>query len=79
MVFLVVELIVQGLGEKFVERLLMIIAGALDSSRHLEFYLIWAQTVLTAHGPKINPQKNMPALLSLEKALSRKYEQLSKM
>lgn len=74
-----VELIVTNLSEKYIERLLLILAGALESSKHLEFYLHWAQTVLSLHGPRIKPQQNMPALLSLQKCLSRKYEQLSKM
>lgn len=68
-----------SLGERYIERLLVIISGALERSRHLEFYLHWAQTVLTVHGPKIKSQQSMPALLSLQKCLSRKYEQLSKM
>lgn len=49
------------------ERLLLIVSSALDSSRHLEYYLCWAQNLLTLHGPKIKAQKNMPALLALEK------------
>lgn len=74
-----IELIVTNLSEKYIEKLLLILASALESSRHLEFYLHWAQIVLSVHGPKIQPQKNMPALLSLQKCLSRKYEELSKM
>ncbi|KAJ8922015.1 hypothetical protein NQ315_008654 [Exocentrus adspersus] len=73
-----VELIISDLGEQYVKRLLIIIASCLDSSRHLEYYLCWAQHLLTMHGPKINAQKNMPALLALEKSLVRKYDQLSK-
>lgn len=78
-VCILVELIVGGLGQKFVEKLLVIIAGALESSRHLEFYLHWVEILLSLHGMKINAQMNMPALISLQKCLSRKYEQMSKM
>ncbi|XP_044259190.1 periodic tryptophan protein 2 homolog [Tribolium madens] len=73
-----VELIISSLSEQYIQRLLVIISSALDSSRHLEFYLIWAQTLLTIHGPKIAPQKNMAYLLALEKSLVRKYDQMSK-
>ncbi|XP_063909715.1 periodic tryptophan protein 2 homolog [Zophobas morio] len=73
-----VELIVAALSEQYVHRLLLIVSSALDSSRHLEYYLIWAQNLLTIHGPKIAPQKNMAYLLALEKSLHRKYEQISK-
>lgn len=74
-----VELIISSLSEQYVQRLLVIISSAIDSSRHLEFYLIWAQTLLTIHGPKIAPHKNMAYLLALEKSLVRKHNQISKM
>lgn len=74
-----IELIVANLSEKYIERLLLILSGALEGSKHFEFYLQWTQTVLSTHGLKVKTQQNMPALLSLQKALSRKYEQLSKM
>lgn len=74
-----VELTISTLGEQYVERLLSIIANALDNSRHLEYYLTWTQHLLTYHGPRIKPQQNMPALICLQKSLSRKYETLAKM
>ncbi|XP_076275558.1 periodic tryptophan protein 2 homolog [Rhynchophorus ferrugineus] len=73
-----VELLVMNLPSKYIEKLLMIIATGLENSRHIEYYLYWCQHILTVHGTNINGQKNMPALLSLEKGLIRKYEQLSK-
>lgn len=74
-----VELTISTLGEQYVERLLTILANSLDTSRHLEYYLHWTQHVLTYHGPRIKAQQNMPALISLQKSLTRKYDQLSKM
>ncbi|XP_060523591.1 periodic tryptophan protein 2 homolog [Cylas formicarius] len=71
-----VELIVSGLGERCVKKLLLIIASGLDNSRHLEFYLNWATHILTCYGPRIKGQ-NIPALISLEKSLIRRHEQLS--
>ncbi|GLV37986.1 uncharacterized protein CBL_07783 [Carabus blaptoides fortunei] len=73
-----VELTISSLSEKYIERLLMIIANYLETSPHIEFYLIWIQHLLTIHGPKIRPQSNLPALLALQKSLHSKYEDLSK-
>jgi len=70
---------VSSLQDKYIERVLLIISSALDSSRHLEFYLYWMQHTLTIHGPKLSGQRNMPALLALEKSLVRRYEQISKL
>ncbi|KAF2898642.1 hypothetical protein ILUMI_07536 [Ignelater luminosus] len=74
-----VELTISNLSEQYLDRLLLIIANLLDNSRHLEYYLLWAENLLTLHGPKVKSQQNMPALLSLQKSLNRKYEQLSKL
>lgn len=73
------ELVVTNLGEKYIGRLLQYIANSLDNSRHLEYYLYWTESILTRYGPVIKPQQNMAVLLSLQKSLTRKYEQLSKM
>ncbi|XP_056631843.1 periodic tryptophan protein 2 homolog [Diorhabda sublineata] len=73
-----IELLVRDLEEKYIERLLIIIATFVEESRHLEYYLCWVQQILTLHGPKINPQKMLPSLLALEKSLVRKNEQLYK-
>ncbi|KRT80089.1 hypothetical protein AMK59_7776, partial [Oryctes borbonicus] len=73
-----VELTISTLGEQYVEKLLTILANSLEISRHLEYYLHWTQHVLTYHGPRIKPQQNMPALISLQKWLTRRHEQLSK-
>ncbi|KAF5273066.1 hypothetical protein FQR65_LT04808 [Abscondita terminalis] len=74
-----IELTVSNLSEQYVERLLQIVATFLESSRHLEYYLHWVECILTTHGPNIKPQHNMPAILAMQKSLSRKYEQLSKL
>ncbi|KAB0802818.1 hypothetical protein PPYR_05004 [Photinus pyralis] len=74
-----VELTISNLSQQYVERLLHIIANFLDNSRHVEFYLQWIECVFSLHGPSIKPQQNFPALLALQKSLTRKYEQLSKL
>lgn len=77
--YFLVELTVADLGEKYIERLLVYLANSLDSSRHLEYYLFWVEHILTQYGPKIKRQRNMTMLLSLEKSLTRRHEQLCKM
>lgn len=76
---ILVELLVHNLEEKCIERLLIVVANAVDNSHHIEFYLNWAQSILTLHGMKINSQKNTASLTSLQKSLSKRLEQLSKM
>ncbi|XP_065167128.1 periodic tryptophan protein 2 homolog isoform X2 [Atheta coriaria] len=74
-----VGLTIGGLSEKYVQRLLQIIANALDKSNHLEFYLHWAKCVMSTHGLKIKSQQCLAPLLDLQKSLSRRNEQLSKL
>lgn len=73
-----VELIVTNLSPKCIERLLLIISNALENSKHLEYYLNWSTCLLTIHGSSISIQKNMPAIIALQKSLNTKYDQLSK-
>ncbi|KAF5295110.1 hypothetical protein FQA39_LY13261 [Lamprigera yunnana] len=74
-----VELIISNLSIQYVERLLHILANFLDNSRHLEYYLHWVESLFTLHGSSIKAQMNMPAILALQKSLTRKYEQLAKL
>ncbi|CAG9859982.1 unnamed protein product [Phyllotreta striolata] len=73
-----IGLLVRDLEEKYIQRLLIVVATFLENSRHLEYYLCWTQHILTLHGPKINAQKMLPTLLALEKSLVRRNEQISK-
>ncbi|KAG4068090.1 hypothetical protein HA402_001515 [Bradysia odoriphaga] len=72
-----VELIVRSLPDAYAERTLQFIAKYLNSSHHVEFYLNWACSILTFHGPKENILSHQ-SLLTLHQSLSRKYELLSK-
>lgn len=71
------ELIVRSLPDAYAERTLQFIAKYLNSSHHVEFYLNWACSILTFHGPKDNILSHQ-SLLTLHQSLSRKYELLSK-
>lgn len=72
-----VELIVRSLPDAYAERTLQFIAKYLNTSHHVEFYLNWACSILTFHGPKDNILSHQ-SLLTLHQSLSRKYELLSK-
>lgn len=68
---------VASLPDDYAERALQFIGKHLDSSSHIEFYLHWACTMLSVHGPKDNILSHQ-SLLTLHQSLNRKYEQLSK-
>ncbi|XP_043259582.1 periodic tryptophan protein 2 homolog [Colletes gigas] len=73
-----IELTVTNLPDIYVEKVLKFIALELELSRHIHFYLIWVETILTKHGPKINSALQMPILLMLQKNMQKKYDDLSK-
>ncbi|XP_063530228.1 periodic tryptophan protein 2 homolog [Cydia strobilella] len=68
-----IELTVTSLDEDYAHRLTASIARLIEESPHLEHLLIWTKCILT--GKNKFPQS---ALLALEKALTVKYSQLSK-
>uniref|UniRef100_S4NTU2 No child left behind n=1 Tax=Pararge aegeria TaxID=116150 RepID=S4NTU2_9NEOP len=68
-----IELTVASLEEDYAFRLLSSIARLLEESRHLEHLLLWVRNIVTAK--KKFPQT---VLLALEKVLTVKYSQLSK-
>ncbi|XP_013141528.1 PREDICTED: periodic tryptophan protein 2 homolog [Papilio polytes] len=67
-----IELTVRDLEDEYRHRLASSVARLLEDSRHLEQLLVWARALLA---PARLPQT---ALLALEKVLTAKYSQLSK-
>lgn len=65
--------------ELYVERLLKFVASELERTRHIHFYLIWIEIILTRQGHRINTALQMPVLLTLQKNMQRRYDDLSKM
>lgn len=63
----------------YLEKLLKFIASELESTRHIHFYLLWVEIILTKYGPRINTALQMPVLLMLHKNMQKKYDDLSKM
>jgi periodic tryptophan protein 2 len=78
MLIVAVEITVRSLPEVYMERTLKFVASILESTRHVEFYLIWVHHLLTAYGPRVQSQL-MPILLTLQKNLTKKYEELAKL
>lgn len=76
---LLVTLTVASLPKTYVERLLKFVASELEESRHLHFYLLWIESILTEHGPKGDAVMQLPTLLLMQKNMQRKYDDLSKM
>ena len=72
------EITVRSLPEAYMERTLKFVASVLESTQHVEFYLIWVQHLLTAYGPRVSAHV-MPTLLTLYKNLTKKYEELAKL
>lgn len=67
------------LSNIYVEKILKFIASELEFTRHIHFYLLWIETILTNHGPRINTALQMPILLILQKNMQKKYDDLSKL
>lgn len=74
-----VELTTTNMPDIYVEKLLKFIASELESTRHIHFYLLWIETILTKHGSRINTALQMPVLLLLQKNMQKKYDDLSRM
>lgn len=55
------------------------VSDIIEDSSHIEFYLYFVKCILTIHGDRMQGLFSMPTLLALEKALCRKYQQLSQM
>lgn len=66
-----------ALPDEYAHRTLEFVAKQLGSSQHVEFYLKWACSILSLHGPK-DQVLSHHSLLALHQNLSHKYEMLSK-
>jgi periodic tryptophan protein 2 len=76
-----IDLIVNLLSDVYVDKLLSFISNQIEKSAHLEFYLMWSQQILYKHGNQIKLRSHlkMAILCNLEKALTKKSEDLGKM
>ncbi|PZC83427.1 hypothetical protein B5X24_HaOG207810 [Helicoverpa armigera] len=69
-----INLTVANLDDDYADRLLSCIARLLEDSRHLEHLLLWVKAIVSVKKRKFPPS----VLLALEKVLTVKYSQISK-
>lgn len=76
-----IDIVVDSLSDVYVDKLMVFVANQIERSAHLEFYLIWSKTILYKHGNRIKQRASMrlSILCNLEKALTKKFEDLGKM
>lgn len=76
-----IDIIVDSLSDVYVDKLLAFISNRIEKSAHLEFYLLWSQSILYKHANrlKLRVMNNMGVLCNLEKALTKKFEDIGKM
>ncbi|XP_031564589.1 periodic tryptophan protein 2 homolog [Actinia tenebrosa] len=76
-----IRLVVQSLSEVYVDKMLKFVSGELESSRHLEFYLLWCKELFTVHGQAIKQRSPnvMHVLRTLQKNMTRHQEDLGQL
>ncbi|XP_036413031.1 PWP2 small subunit processome component [Colossoma macropomum] len=76
-----VAVVSSSLPDVYVEKLLDFVASTLENSRHLQFYLTWAQNLLTLHGQKLKNRSGaiLPTIQQLLKSIQRHHDDLSKL
>ncbi|MCL4119825.1 UNVERIFIED_CONTAM: hypothetical protein GTU68_053217, partial [Idotea baltica] len=75
-----VSVVVDSLTQLYVESLIKILPGLLESSPHVGFYSLWVTTLVTKHGQllKSRAPSIMSELSGLQKALTNHYDNLGK-
>ena len=81
MIFFSVDVICDNLPDTYIDKLLSFLAAQIESTAHIEFYMIWIQQLLMKHGPRLKQrsQQIMGTLRTLQKNVSRKLEDIGKM
>uniref|UniRef100_A0A6Q2Y2G7 Small-subunit processome Utp12 domain-containing protein n=1 Tax=Esox lucius TaxID=8010 RepID=A0A6Q2Y2G7_ESOLU len=76
-----IPVVCSSLPDVYVEKLLDFIASVLERCGHLQFYLTWAQSLLTQNGQKLKSRSGaiLPTIQSLQKSIQRHFEDLSKL
>ncbi|XP_065337369.1 periodic tryptophan protein 2 homolog [Cloeon dipterum] len=76
-----IELTARTMPVMYAERVLQFVGLALESTRHIEYYLLWVEHLLTSHGQHLRQTsaESMPLLLTLEKSVNRRHDDLSKL
>ncbi|XP_051155640.1 periodic tryptophan protein 2 homolog [Leptopilina boulardi] len=74
-----ISLTLYNLPHVYVEKLLTFIADELETTKHVQFYSKWVNTIFTERGDLINTLTLMPVLIMLQKSMQEKYDSLSKL
>lgn len=74
-----IKLCVTSFPDVYAVRCLRAVVAGLEAGRHVEFYLIWAENLLTLHGSVLKGNDAAPVVISLQKNLTRCYDELSKL
>ncbi|BFZ24305.1 hypothetical protein BsWGS_27344 [Bradybaena similaris] len=72
--------IIESLPDTYVDKLLAFVGHMIESSAHIEFYLLWLLPLLSMHGPKLKQrsQQISTSLRTIQRNVTRKYEDLRK-
>lgn len=75
------SVLVSTLPDIYIDKLLSFIATQLERSAHVHFYLLWTQAILYQHGARMKSRahEKLAVLCALEKAMTKKFDDLSKM
>ncbi|XP_043557373.1 PWP2 small subunit processome component [Chiloscyllium plagiosum] len=76
-----IDLVCSTLPLTYVEKVLQFVASALETSRHLEFFLTWAQRLLTLHGQKLKARSVvlLPMIQALQRSIRHHFDTVSKL
>ncbi|XP_078089197.1 PWP2 small subunit processome component isoform X2 [Mustelus asterias] len=76
-----IDVVCSTLPLLYVEKVLQFVASALETSRHLEFYLTWAQQLLCLHGHKLKARSvtSLPMIQSLQRSIQHHFDTVSKL
>lgn len=78
-----IQIIVSTLPDIYAKRCIDFVSKELDSSRHIEFYMIWATQILELHGVKFKMDVSslktfLPSLRNLQRSINRHENDLRK-
>ncbi|KAF9581478.1 hypothetical protein BGW38_001484, partial [Lunasporangiospora selenospora] len=75
-----VRLVARQMPSKYLERLMKFIASHMEDSPHLEFHLIWCQSLLTSHGKYLKDHSGefLTVFRGLQKGVGKLHEDLAK-
>ena len=73
-----IDLIIQSIHDKYIDKVIRFLGNELQDTKHLQFYVIWAQKILEHHGVTIKKKSKelTPSLNLLQKNLMVKSKDL---